>query len=93
MGEEKAGEHSEMSSLLLDIKQHVRRRREWLGWRVCNVSERKQRNAVVCARLRDEFRFHVDRRGSRFVRYSISLPVGIDQRRYRHHVCRANRHI
>jgi hypothetical protein len=36
MGEEKPGERSDVSFLLLDIKQNARRRREWLGWRVCN---------------------------------------------------------
>ena len=46
MDEEKSGEHCDVSSLLLDIKQDARRSREWLGWRICNDAERQQRNAV-----------------------------------------------
>ena len=41
MGEEKLGEHTDVSSLLLDIKQNARRRREWLGGRVCDDAQRQ----------------------------------------------------
>ena len=36
MSEEKPGEHSDVSSLLFDIKQDARRSRKRLGWRVCD---------------------------------------------------------
>jgi hypothetical protein len=36
MGKEKLGEHGDVSSLPLDIKQDARRSRERLGWRVCD---------------------------------------------------------
>ena len=93
MGEEKLGEHGDVSSLPLDIKQDARRSREWLGWRVCDDAQRQQRNAVGRAGARNEFCFHVDRRGSRFARYSLSLLAGIDQRRHRQHVGRINRDV
>src|SRR5215468_7696067 len=40
MGEEKLREQADVSSLLLDIEQDVRRSREWLCWRVCDDAER-----------------------------------------------------
>ena len=93
MGEEKPGEHGDVSPLLLDIKQDAWRSREWLGWRVCDNAQCQQRNAVGHAGARNEFCFHVDRGGSRFARYSLSLLAGIDQRRHRQHVGRINRHV
>jgi len=36
MGKEKLGEHGDVSSLPLDIKQDAGRTRERLGWRVCD---------------------------------------------------------
>ena len=57
--EEKPGESTEVRSLLLDIKQHARWSRERFGWRVCNDTQRQQRNPVHRARTRNEFCFHV----------------------------------
>ena len=36
MSEEKSGERSDVSPLLLDIKQDARWSREWFGWRICD---------------------------------------------------------
>ena len=93
VSEEKRGERRDVSSLLLNIKQDAGWSWEWLGWRVCDDAERQQRNSMGGTGVRNRFCFHIDRGGSRFARYSLSLLAGIDQRGHRQHVDRLNRYV
>src|SRR5437016_11680154 len=75
-----------MSSLPFDVKQDLRRRREWFTRRIGNYAQREQRNAVFSTGARNKFRFHVHRGCVCRLRDFISLLTGIDQRGQRQQI-------
>src|SRR5882672_11472268 len=72
-----------IGSLPFNIEQNLRWTWERFTWRIANHAKRKQRNTVLGAAARDEFRLHINRGSARDLRYFLSLVIGIDYRRHR----------
>jgi hypothetical protein len=72
-----------IGSLQVDVEENHWRRGEGLGRRIANHAKRKERNTVLGATARNEFRFHISSDCARGLRDFLSLLTGFDDRRHR----------
>ena len=72
-----------IGSLPFNVEQNLRRTWERFTWRIANDAKRKQRNTVLGAAARDEFRLHINRGCACGLRDFLSLLNGIDYRGHR----------
>src|SRR6266498_2989336 len=72
----------DIGSLPFNIEQNLRRARERFAWRVADHAKRKERNTVLSAAARNEFRFHISSVCAGGLRDFLSLLNRIDDRRH-----------
>jgi hypothetical protein len=75
-----------IGSLQVDVEENHWRRGEGLGRRIAHHAKRKERNTVLGAAARDQFRFHINGGRACGLCDFLSLLNGIDDRRHRQKV-------